>query len=345
MIRLGIITVLVALGGGLHGVAEPSRAQGEQVYLALGDSIPAGLSSSLPAERSYPAILRELMLAERVTSDAPSAVELVNLAEPGETTESFLQEGQLDAALERIQGTDELRTVTLTLGGNDILALQDASDGDREAALDQFSESYGQVIDELAGALEGMDVDVVVTAYYDLTDGDPSIEGSDAWWLARFNDVIRETAGDAGFAVVDLAELFDGRISELTWHPADVHPNNQGHQVIGRAIWQQLDYDDDAPSVEITRPEPGEARSRTPTIHATGDDVVGTENVDVYVDDEHVAELLYVSDRDAWVGIWNAREYESDEAEITVIATDLAGNEGSDTVDITLPPARGTSEG
>jgi lysophospholipase L1-like esterase len=334
----GITAVALALLTGLVSQA-PTSAQSEQVYLALGDSIPAGLLASLPAERGYPALLQDLMETERLASEAPGNVNLVNLSEPGETVRSFAQDGQYDDAIDVIEETPEgnIQTVTLTLGGNNILALWEASPAERQAELDRFQSDFEVVIEALADALEDHGADVVVTTYYDLTEGDPDVEGSNAWWLRQFNETITETATEAGFDVVDLEALFQGRIGELTWFPADVHPNNAGHKLIARAIWQQLDYDQDPPEVEITRPEPGETRNRVPTIHASVSDAVGVDSVVLRVNEDVERELLYIPRLDRWVGLWDARAYPGTEAELTVIAQDVSGNESTDSVVITLP--------
>lgn len=316
-----------------------ATAQSEQTYLALGDSISAGLLASLPAERGYPALLRDLIELQRQSSDEPGNVELINLSEPGETIESFIENGQLDAALSEIEDAPDgsLQTITLTIGGNNILSLWESTPAERSSALEEFEDGFATVIDELASATSGMDVDVVVTTYYDLTEGDESVEGSNAWWLEQFNDVIRETADEAGFTVVDLADAFSGQITDLTWFPADIHPNNAGHQLIARTIWQELAYDEEPPDVEITRPDTEEARSRTPTIHVAVSDDVGIDEVVLVIDDEPVSELIYVADRERWIGIWDARDYPDTEATINVRATDVSGNTATDSVTVLLP--------
>ena len=339
---LRILVAILALG--LIGVTpiasqQTTTAQSEQIYLALGDSIPAGLLASLPTERGYPALLRNLMETHRLSSDSPGNVELINLAEPGETIESFIEDGQLESALSEIEDAPDgaMQTITLTIGGNNILSLWESTPAEREAALEDFETGFANVVDELDEATGGMDVDVVVTTYYDLTEGDPSVEGSNAWWLMQFNDVIRETAEEAKFSVVDLSGEFTDRITELTWFPADIHPNNAGHQMIARAIWQQLGYDQEPPEVEITRPDSDEAGSRTPTIHAIATDDVSIETVLLEIDGEAVSELIYVADRERWIGVWDARDYPDSSAVIAVRAIDVSGNEEIDSIPVMLP--------
>jgi lysophospholipase L1-like esterase len=337
--RLTIVLCLLAAISLLPLKQQQGNAQTELVYLALGDSIPAGLLASLPAERGYPALLRDLMESERLASESPAGVDLIDLAEPGETIESFRDEGQLSDALSEIEAASngQLQTVTLTIGGNNILSLWEATVDERASELETFRTAYAEVISELASVLDGQDVDVVVTTYYDLTDGDPEVEGSNAWWLRQFNEVIAETAQEAGFIVVDLESSFRGRISELTWFPADIHPNNAGHRAIAQTIWQELAYDSAPPEVEITRPDNSDVRNRVPTIHATVTDNIELDSVVLQVDGETVDELIYVSGRESWIGLWDARNFPGTEAEITVLATDVSGNEASDSVTVTLP--------
>ncbi len=335
ILTLGLLSALFA--GPVH--LQSSQAQTEQLYLALGDSIPAGLLASLPTERGYPALLRDLMEAERLSSDDPGTVELINLARAGETIQSFQDDGQLQDALSEIETAPagSLRTVTLTIGGNNILPLWEATSAERDEQLQEFEAEYNEVIDQLASALGAHDADVVVTTYYDLTEGDAGIEGSNAWWLRQFNNVIRDAAREAGFAVVDLESLFEDRIGELTWFPADIHPGNAGHQFIARSIWRELSYDQTAPDVEITRPDEVDARSRVPTIHASVTDNVEIDSVMLQIDSEDSHDLIYVPDRDAWIGVWDARDVERNEATLTVVATDVSGNESRDSVTISLP--------
>jgi lysophospholipase L1-like esterase len=315
------------------------QTQSEHVYLALGDSLPAGLLASLPDERGFPGLLQDLMETERLASDDPGNVELINLAEPGETVQTFWDDGQLAEALDVIDSIpqDSLQTVSLTIGGNNILSLWESTADEREDELEQFRTDFAAIVDELANVLEEHNTNVFVTTYYDLTEGDPSVEGSNAWWLRQFNEVIAETARAAEFTVVDLESQFRNRVGELTWFPADFHPNNAGHQLIARAIWEELGYDQSPPEIEITRPTQGEVRNRVPTIYVSATDNVGIDSVVLRVEDEDQFELIYVRDRSAWIGLWDARDFAGHEAELTVVATDVSGNEASDSVSITLP--------
>ncbi|MBX6342431.1 MAG: hypothetical protein IRY97_08230, partial [Thermomicrobiaceae bacterium] len=82
-VGLALATVLalgVVAGAGRVAAPPPTRAAPEQVYLALGDSIAAGLVTSLPRTRGYPALVRDLIERRDRASGEPAQVSLVNLA-------------------------------------------------------------------------------------------------------------------------------------------------------------------------------------------------------------------------------------------------------------------------
>jgi lysophospholipase L1-like esterase len=95
-------------------------AQESITYIAMGDSVAFGVGSSLPEKRGYPALVRGLLVG--FTS---SDVSLSNLAIPGETAETFLQDGQLESFIENVVALLEQRRtvdyITISLGGNEML--------------------------------------------------------------------------------------------------------------------------------------------------------------------------------------------------------------------------------
>ncbi|MBX6342456.1 MAG: lipolytic protein G-D-S-L, partial [Thermomicrobiaceae bacterium] len=167
--------------------------------------------------------------------------------------------------------------------------------------------------------------------------GDPRQRGSDAWWVAQFNQVIRDAAKASGAKVADLEPDFRGHIADWTWYPSDVHPNNDGHAEIARLVWQALGFDQTPPSVRIERPATGPLARRTPTIRVKASDDVGVTAVHLYVDDSPTSDLLYVPSEDAYIGVWDARTYPRPTARLRVRATDLAGHAADAEVTVTLP--------
>lgn len=323
MLLAGVVALVVVASLALP-VQRLVQAAPEQVYIALGDSVAAGQVTSLPRSRSYPALVRNLLSQQ-------AEVELRNLAVLGETAESFLADGQferLEAELSDIreQGTD-VRVVTVSLGGNEMLNLSAASEEERVEGLDVFRETFPSALDAIGTALGDVEPRIVATTYYDLTGGDPSEAGSDAWWIAQFNEVIREASSARGVLVADVEPVFRGRIRELTWHPTDIHPTNTGHAEIARIVWQVLEIDQEPPTVTIERPDGDMASRLTPTIRVVADDNVGIDHVELWIDGTYERDLIYLPAEAAWMVLWDGRDYPDESVTLSVRAADLAGNE------------------
>jgi lysophospholipase L1-like esterase len=316
-------------------------AASDQEYIALGDSIAAGQITSLPSARGYPALVTKQLQTLASTEGSPGRVRLADLAVPGETAETFVTNGQLDAFKNEIasvksQGT-ELRLITITLGGNDLLNLANVGTADRQAGLDRFKTQYPAAINDVRQTLGDLKPVIVVTTYYDLSGSDPARQGSDAWWVAQFNDVIRSTAQADGLKVADLEQDFRGHIMDWTWFPTDEHPNNAGHAEIARLVWAAAGLDQEPPTVRIDKPDAGQLSRDIPTIAVTAHDNVGVTGVDLWVDDTHVTSLIYVPSRQQYIGVWDSRTASSEKTTLSIRVTDLAGHTTTATVDVTRP--------
>jgi lysophospholipase L1-like esterase len=270
-----IVPLLMSLIGPL-----PSSAETPGVYIALGDSVAAGIGSSLPRSRGNAAIVAGWL--EQLSG---STVPLENLAVPGETAASFIDAGQLqrfrDSAA-RIQATGvPIAAVSVSLGGNELLDLNSTGLSDRQAGLDAFRTRYAEALVAIRDAI-GDDTPLVVTTVYDPTGGDPTIQHSDSWWIEQFNSVIRQTAESQQALVADVAGRFSDRMAELTHYPFDVHPTNAGHRVIAQAIWSALALDASPPVV--TTSATVTATRSTPTLQFSVSDNVGVASVQVTSD-------------------------------------------------------------
>jgi lysophospholipase L1-like esterase len=333
---LPALLLLIALSWPAFRVPNAGAAN-DQEYIALGDSIAAGLITSLPSARGYPA----LVTAQLQKLAAPSRVQLADLAVPGETAETFVTNGQLDAfkneiASVKAQGTD-LKLVTITLGGNDLLNLANVGTADRQSGLDRFKTQYPAAINDVRQALGGLKPVIVVTTYYDLSGSDPTQQGSDAWWVAQFNDVIRSTAQADGLQVADLESDFRGHITDWTWFPTDVHPNNAGHAEIARLVWAASGLDQEPPVVKIVKPAAGQLPRSIPTIAVTANDNVGVTGVELWVNDQLVSSLIYEPSLQQYVGVWDSGTARDAQTTLSIRAMDLAGHTTTATIDVTRP--------
>jgi lysophospholipase L1-like esterase len=320
--------------------AAPAAAAPGGVYIALGDSIAAGLVTTLPRDRGYPALVEDLYRSW-LAAQGSTTSRLANLGVAGETATSFVTGGQLDrfAAEVKTARSDgsSIQLVSVSLGGNDILRLSRLAPAQRQAGLDQFRASYPAALTAIRNALGDVHPTMVVTTYYDLSETDPTQHDTDAWWLGQFNQVIRDTAAAQGMRVADLEPAFRGHIKEWTWNPTDVHPNNAGHVEIARMVWQAGGIDTQPPTVTIERPSAGQLDRRVPTIRAMATDPVGIDTVDVWVGDQRVAELIRLTADGVYSGIWDARSYDAQSAVLSVRAVDRGGIETRASVTVTLP--------
>ena len=270
-LAIAILALGMALQAGLVGAAAPERT----VYLALGDSLAAGVGAVSPkAQGAYEGrvgYVPRFFHALRASTGEELQV-LTNLAVRGETSESFVDEGQLASAVAAINDPDtDVQVVTLDIGGNDLLAVlrgdcanpaNPACPGAVEEALTLFAARYLTILGTLRAALAddpGAETILVMT-YYNPFGGtgfpvealaDTALLGTDgaincatnrddgSWGL---NDWI--ACLGMGFSVpgvtvqvVDVYPLFGDNALALT-HIAelDIHPNNAGHKLIAEAF-------------------------------------------------------------------------------------------------------------
>ena len=258
---LAILALALALPGGAAGAA-PRPAF---VYLALGDSLAAGVGA--PAGEGYVPRLAAFFAAPR----HGNAGRLANLGVPGETSASLLAPGgQLDRALALIaDARTNVRVVTLDIGGNDILGLlgrepcrsTPASAACQEAvraALAAFAASYAQALAALTAALadDPGHESLLALTYYNPFSGtgspyepaaDLALLGGDgvidcvanaaASALVGLNDLIACLGAHYGATVVDVYPAFEGRGPALTNILAgDIHPNAAGYAAIAAAV-------------------------------------------------------------------------------------------------------------
>ena len=226
----------------------------DPTYLALGDSVAAGVGADDPARTGYVPVLAGL-LSDRAGCDTGAAegcpVEVRNLAVPGATTETLLRD-QLPAALDVLRADGRVRVVSVTIGGNDVFVpILQACARTPEAptcaeavrgAIGAVDAGVDRLLADLTGAA-GPEARVAVMTYYDplpacrLASLAPLAEqvlegtgGEDG-----LNDVLRARAAEHGAVVVEtgtrlaVPEDFVGGLDCL-------HPSTSGHARIAEAF-------------------------------------------------------------------------------------------------------------
>jgi lysophospholipase L1-like esterase len=176
-----------------------------------------------------------------------------NLAIPGETTASFLSRGsnksQLDRALAEIDAAKaagkRVSPITLTIGGNDVLAARNSSAAQKQTTIDSFDTNFKKILGQLAAHTDiGNTTDLIVTTYYNPFATSPGAQSQDELaWIQRFNDLIKQRASEYKARVADFYTPVLGHELEYTWiSNGDIHPNVAGHAVLGGALWQMSGY-------------------------------------------------------------------------------------------------------
>ena len=213
-------------------------------YLALGDSLAAGFTVGDPAE-AYVARIAQALRQTR------PALELKNLAVPGETTVSF-RARQLPRALTFIAAEHKagrrVSPITIDIGGNDARAAERGDRTVRAQAIKRVEDNLGQALDQLLEAARDgsgkRTADIVVMNYYNPFGGDPADEMSPAYWTGQLNQAIGRAAAARGVPVADVASAFAGglayRYTYIT--TGDIHANADGHRVIAEQFWRALGY-------------------------------------------------------------------------------------------------------
>ena len=229
-------------------VVPPGRigsGPGDEVFLALGDSLAANVGVSSPLE-GY--VSRFHSYVERETG---RQLGLVNLGVSGESTISIHQQ-QLPAALEEL---DRLRNdgdpatrvsvLTLDLGANDLLGhlaspscrqdiRGDACAARLDSAIVSFGENYAEILDTLADRIEPDTEFYVMTIYnpFDFGIGIP-FEADSNDVVERMNEIIAVEAERVGAIVADAYTPMSGNAAAWTHMlSADIHPTAQGYQAL-----------------------------------------------------------------------------------------------------------------
>ena len=246
---------LAVLPAGISHAAPPPPA----TYLALGDSVAAGAGASRPGLGYVPLVADALSTARRCGDSGTLSClrESVNLSVIGATTTTVIA-NQLPAATTLLQQRngnatpeDDVRLITLTVGGNDLFrpvlaACQDPTaplcSSTVATQLQQVARNSAVLLGQLRAAA-GRDTTIAVTTYYNglaapgcpaaalsglaqvVLEGGPGVP-------AGLNDILRQTAQAFGAVVVETAPV----VEPAEVRPDCLHPTDKGHADIAGAV-------------------------------------------------------------------------------------------------------------
>jgi lysophospholipase L1-like esterase len=246
-------------------------------YLALGDSVPFGYRGGATAE--FPDPDNFIGYPELVAEELD--LELLNASCPGETTASFLDasaqsngcentlqsefgyrkaypvhvqyesfdQSQLDFAVKALQENDDIELVTLQIGANDAFICQqttptNCSDAaDLQGLAQTVQANVGTILSTLRGEA-GYDGQIVVVTYYALnyTDAFGAATGALGGGLAQLAEANGADVADGYEAFrAPAGEAGGDSIAAGLVLPNDVHPTEEGQQLLADAVLAVVD--------------------------------------------------------------------------------------------------------
>jgi lysophospholipase L1-like esterase len=227
------------------------------LYLALGDSLSAGIGATDPLTTSWVPLVGDAL-----------GYEVINRGIPGDDSAELLNEGSLDDGIIEIESratdanpANDVGAITLEIGGNDLLDIyfdlvipgdcpSVVESLERPAcvealsnALTEYRENLVQILTRLKSAAG--DTPIFLMTLYNPFSGGAShvdqigvlaLEGQDGTpFPTGLNDVIREQAAATGVHLVEWYELFLQKQSQYISQDL-IHPNDTGHQVMANAV-------------------------------------------------------------------------------------------------------------
>jgi lysophospholipase L1-like esterase len=239
--------------------SEEGRIGGAPLYIALGDSLSAGVGASSYTEKGFVGLVHDELGPEYA---------LLNLGIAGDTSRQLIEEGPLSRAIAEIgarnydedEGND-VRAVTLEIGGNDLLDLffdlvlpgrcPSVSEGLQtpecvqalEETLDAYEPNLDLILDRLREADPQLSI-FLMTLYNPFSGGSAlldelgelSLEGMpDTPFPEGLQDIIRRQAEANDVRLVEVYPLFEGKAREYIASDT-IHPNDTGYRVMADAV-------------------------------------------------------------------------------------------------------------
>lgn len=227
-----------------EGRVNGTAADGDQYYVALGDSLAANVGVEEPRD-GYVSRFHGWL------EQQGTELGLRNFGIPGETSGSLLNAGQLDEAVE-FGRENFVRYVSVDIGANDLLghlASPDCSNDIGTARcrqrLDATFEAYASNIEEIFSIIETgfPDAEVLLLTTYNPFgfgfEDRVEFEAESNAIIARLNSIAVLAARDHGIGVADGFSPLRGIATAATHmvdSPPDIHPNVAGYDLLAGAL-------------------------------------------------------------------------------------------------------------
>lgn len=236
-ISLCFICMILLLSETIYSKQTEANQKEPLTYLAFGDSLTAGLGSS---EINY---LRLNAFVPRLTTHLRQEhqVYVENHGIPGLTSEQLLLYLTEGPGVE--QKLKESDVITVTIGGNDLLQLlrsDNLTKDQIESTIQQFGQQVEQMINEIRDSNEKVPIHVM--GLYTPYDQDHPLHLTGQLAISSYNQELNERL--SSYEHVHLVSVYDSFLnkgSQLTHiEQNDIHPNDQGYEVIFKAFKESL---------------------------------------------------------------------------------------------------------
>jgi len=227
------------------------------VYIGMGDSISIDYYTGIPYGGGISLFYRNLddMYPDFRGRDLVSlfpGIECFNIAVDGERASGMAGQLEILTNIARKKGVGDRALVTLTIGGNDILAFINTryfAGRSFQSRLDMFllelQNRINNILSEIRDAFNN-DVDIIIGSIYDPTDGSGILYGMDISSvlssLEEINEAIMNLGVRHGAAFADIHNHFlgHGNGTDDCWYTGEIEPNSKGGSEVRRVFWETL---------------------------------------------------------------------------------------------------------
>ncbi|GAB3794145.1 immunoglobulin-like domain-containing protein [Virgibacillus kimchii] len=239
-------------------VMAESEEQKTLEYTALGDSLAAGYLNE-PDEsgnrlgNGYPVFIQQ-----GIEDEHDYEVNLTNAGVGGFTTEDVLDQ-LLNNTNNILQSIEEADLITIGAGANDLLQAVDLENldpenleeiiGDAQEAIVQVETNMTEIFEEINN--KNQDAPVYVLGYYNALPYLEDMQDPIVLMIDLLNETIKGIAIENGAIYIPTFEAFDGKHELYLPNPDDIHPTEEGYEVIADLFLEEI-----LPIEPIDREEP-----------------------------------------------------------------------------------------
>jgi lysophospholipase L1-like esterase len=234
MLKKWSLTILLLVSSFLIYPPAIAESPKQIIYIAIGDSLTAGLGSSeenhLRMHGFVPQFTKYLREDHNVTVE--------NYGIPGLSSPGLLTLLTADEALQNRLKTAGV--ISVSIGGNDFLqAIRSVPEGEDESALNLRMEILKRTYQETYKLLRELNPDatIILLGLYNPYPDGHELTDLGAKYAPLFNGFIEEYAEEEKTLVIDPYDTFTGNALEWTHiGKEDIHPNDKGYFEIVRLM-------------------------------------------------------------------------------------------------------------